>query len=478
MPRDIQGSGAFNTGNGAIYKPPEFFDSGYYKTGDIDKWHGQHRLVAQGGYKRLKKMEEGVLLVRFEMPFDVWCDKCGQLVAMGVRFNDAEKVHVGRYFSTPIYNFVIRHHCGNHITLQNDPKHITFKVTGGGKAKALPKDHADAPARSGDRYAETRLEDDERAKLRADPIAMAMHRKKDRETGVRVGAAIAQRLKEKHEAHATSGGVHALLLRQHKSKHGLYLHNSAREKAEIARYGVALLPETAQDVVEAQLALENAKGGAKGAKKPGATLAERVALMREQEQQRQQDAVARHKRKRTEQREHAAVAASVDDVPALDYHVTFHRVNASGDLLDDGSAEGDEEDEEDEGLPPAAPPILYNIPSTATPRDLSKVLSVVLGEALPRPFAFAVSQTHHPLAAALRLQGGEPLRACCGRSTQLHPEEALHLTFRYGEVEEVEEAEAAPSGDAPPPPAKRPKRIRGRQPKEPKGLPGLGMYGA
>ena len=41
--------------------------------------------------KRAKKLKsEGVLVVRFEMPFNVMCSGCSNTIAKGVRFN-AEK---------------------------------------------------------------------------------------------------------------------------------------------------------------------------------------------------------------------------------------------------------------------------------------------------------------------------------------------------------------------------------------------------
>jgi hypothetical protein len=35
------------------------------------------------------------------MPFKVWCEGCGSLIATGVRFN-AEKKQIGNYFSTKV----------------------------------------------------------------------------------------------------------------------------------------------------------------------------------------------------------------------------------------------------------------------------------------------------------------------------------------------------------------------------------------
>ena len=47
--------------------------------------------------ERAKKLaSEGVLVIRFEMPFNVRCAGCGNHIAKGVRF-DAEKKTIGKY---------------------------------------------------------------------------------------------------------------------------------------------------------------------------------------------------------------------------------------------------------------------------------------------------------------------------------------------------------------------------------------------
>jgi len=60
-------------------------------------------------------------LWRFEMPYNIWCDGCGNHVAMGVRYN-AEKSKIGMYYTTPIYKFRMKCHlCDNHFEIKTDP---------------------------------------------------------------------------------------------------------------------------------------------------------------------------------------------------------------------------------------------------------------------------------------------------------------------------------------------------------------------
>ena len=95
------------------YYPPEWDPS----KGSLNTFHGQHHLR-----ERAKKIHEGILVVRFEMPFDVWCSGCGEHVGKGVRYN-AEKKAVGKYFSSKIWNFRMKCHlCDNYFEIETDPK--------------------------------------------------------------------------------------------------------------------------------------------------------------------------------------------------------------------------------------------------------------------------------------------------------------------------------------------------------------------
>ena len=71
---------------------------------------------------------------RFEVPFNIWCSKCGEMIAKGERFN-AEKKAVGAYFSTKILEFSMRHHCGSNIVIRTDPKNAEYLVTEGARKK-------------------------------------------------------------------------------------------------------------------------------------------------------------------------------------------------------------------------------------------------------------------------------------------------------------------------------------------------------
>eukprot|EP00754_Rhynchopus_humris_P016325 Rhum_TRINITY_DN14508_c4_g1::Rhum_TRINITY_DN14508_c4_g1_i1::g.94725::m.94725/K13115/CCDC130; coiled-coil domain-containing protein 130 len=366
MPKDIQNSGGF-TSSGGMYRPPEYFDSGFYKKGDIDHWHGQSRMVAQGGYARLKKMQEGdgVLLVRFEMPYDVWCGGCGEIIAMGVRFNNAEKKKVGKYFSTPIFTFRVRHFCGNWVTIQNDPKHAAFNVTDGGREKITPGNKASALA-----------EADAAAAAAAETAA------KDAASGVSSAAQL--RLMRLSQEFAAAKGVDsaAYLLRRHKAQKGAFLQNSAEAKAQKAAFGISLLPACEaerQRASDVSFRSSSSRSGGTGAA-AAASVAERVRAM----QSTVDDREAEKKRRR---REDKAAAAAVE------YQVSFVRAQQGG-----GGADDEADDVEDE----EAPPTVYRLVGATTLEQVNALLSRILGEPEPRCYHFLVNTCEYAVSPAVR----------------------------------------------------------------------------
>ncbi|KAH7336338.1 CWC16 protein [Rhexocercosporidium sp. MPI-PUGE-AT-0058] len=99
--------------------------------------HGKHAL---GG--RANKISQGILTVRFEMPYPIWCTNCPKptIIGQGVRFN-AEKKKVGKYFTTPIFSFRMKHvACGGWIEIRTDPKNTAYVVTEGARKRDLGED--------------------------------------------------------------------------------------------------------------------------------------------------------------------------------------------------------------------------------------------------------------------------------------------------------------------------------------------------
>ncbi|KAJ0393476.1 hypothetical protein ATCC90586_003929 [Pythium insidiosum] len=105
--------------------------------GSLNRFHGSHPLG-----KRAKG--DGVLVVRFEMPFNVWCLHCETHIGRGVRFN-ARKRRVGAYFSTPLYEFRLTcATCKGEMVVETDPEHRGYKLVSGIKKQRTAADADDA----------------------------------------------------------------------------------------------------------------------------------------------------------------------------------------------------------------------------------------------------------------------------------------------------------------------------------------------
>ncbi|CAD5211630.1 unnamed protein product [Bursaphelenchus okinawaensis] len=106
-----------------FYYPPDF----NYKTHkNLNNYHGTHALR-----ERASKIKEGILVIRFEMPFNVWCLGCNNHVGMGVRYN-AEKKKIGMYYTTPLYEFRMKCHlCDNYFVIRTDPKNFDYEMVEG-----------------------------------------------------------------------------------------------------------------------------------------------------------------------------------------------------------------------------------------------------------------------------------------------------------------------------------------------------------
>ena len=117
---------------------------------------------------RARNIGQGILTVRFEIPFPIWCTTCPKptIIGQGVRFN-AEKKKVGNYLSTPIYSFRMKHiACGGTIEIRTDPKNTAYVVTEGAKKR----DTGEGKLREGEIIINLKTEE-EKQRLENDPFA-------------------------------------------------------------------------------------------------------------------------------------------------------------------------------------------------------------------------------------------------------------------------------------------------------------------
>ncbi|THV08688.1 DUF572-domain-containing protein [Dendrothele bispora CBS 962.96] len=113
------------------YYPPDYDGE---KHGSLNSYRGKHALG-----DRARKIDQGILITRFELPFNIWCGTCNNHIGMGVRYN-AEKKKIGNYYSTPIFSFRCKCHlCDGWFEIQTDPKawwfNTRYVVTSGARQK-------------------------------------------------------------------------------------------------------------------------------------------------------------------------------------------------------------------------------------------------------------------------------------------------------------------------------------------------------
>ncbi|XP_013166268.1 PREDICTED: coiled-coil domain-containing protein 130 homolog [Papilio xuthus] len=107
-----------------LYYPPDYDP----KVGGLNKFQGTHALR-----ERARKLHMGILIIRFEMPYNIWCDGCQNHIGMGVRYN-AEKKKIGMYYSTPVYQFRMKCHlCDNHFEIKTDPGNLDYVIVSGAR---------------------------------------------------------------------------------------------------------------------------------------------------------------------------------------------------------------------------------------------------------------------------------------------------------------------------------------------------------
>ncbi|KAF8526033.1 CWC16 protein, partial [Hysterangium stoloniferum] len=108
------------------YYPPDF---------DGEKHGSKHALG-----DRARKIDQGILITRFELPFNIWCGTCNNHIGMGVRYN-AEKRKIGMYYSTPMFAFRCKCHlCDGWFEIRTDPQNTRYVVESGARKQEVDWD--------------------------------------------------------------------------------------------------------------------------------------------------------------------------------------------------------------------------------------------------------------------------------------------------------------------------------------------------
>ncbi|XP_057698910.1 probable splicing factor YJU2B isoform X2 [Corythoichthys intestinalis] len=215
------------------YYPPDFDPA---KHGSLNGYHKTHALR-----ERARKLSQGILIIRFEMPYNIWCDGCKNHIGMGVRYN-AEKKKVGNYFTTPIYRFRMKCHlCVNYIEMQTDPAACDYVIVSGASRKEERWDMAD-----NEQILTTERE--EKEKLETDAMFKLDHGGKDKEKLIKALPSLLE-LQDHQAGWKDDFQLNSALRRKFRTEKKLMVEKEEKDDAVRARtnLSIPLLPERKED---------------------------------------------------------------------------------------------------------------------------------------------------------------------------------------------------------------------------------------
>uniref|UniRef100_A0A8C5MYE2 Probable splicing factor YJU2B n=1 Tax=Leptobrachium leishanense TaxID=445787 RepID=A0A8C5MYE2_9ANUR len=203
--------------------------------GSLNRYKNSHPLR-----ERARKLSQGILIIRFEMPYNIWCEGCKNHIGMGVRYN-AEKKKVGNYYTTPIYRFRMKCHlCVNYIEMQTDPANCDYVIVSGAERKEERWDMSE-----NEQILTT--EHEQKQKLETDSMFRLEHGVADKEKLQRAVPSLSE-LQEVQSAWKDDFSINSLLRSKFREKKHIK-EEEERDQAFLrkASLDLKLLPETDQD---------------------------------------------------------------------------------------------------------------------------------------------------------------------------------------------------------------------------------------
>ncbi|KAM3183787.1 hypothetical protein ACTXT7_009701 [Hymenolepis weldensis] len=224
------------------YYPPDFDPA---KHRSLNAYHGVHALRERG-----RKADKGIIIIRFEMPYNAWCLSCKQPIGMGVRYN-AEKMKVGMYHSTPIFEFTMNcAMCAGKIVMRTDPQNFDYICVEGIRRKIQTWDPEEN---------EQIVVPDfkERQKLSLDAMYQVEYGVKDKEKAVLTHPAITE-LELNREVYKDDFELNYIARKQFRETKKLQRAADAKDEALKSRLSLSgtqvnLLPENEEDEKKAKL---------------------------------------------------------------------------------------------------------------------------------------------------------------------------------------------------------------------------------
>lgn len=215
------------------YYPPDFDPA---KHGSLNRYRNSHPLR-----ERARKLSQGILIIRFEMPYNIWCDGCKNHIGMGVRYN-AEKKKVGNYYTTPIYRFRMKCHlCVNYIEMQTDPANCDYVIVSGAQRKEERWDMSE-----NEQILTT--EHEQKQKLETDSMFRLEHGVADKEKLQKAVPSLSD-LQEAQSAWKDDFAINSLLRSKFRGEKKQIKEEEERDQAFLtkASLNLNLLPETDED---------------------------------------------------------------------------------------------------------------------------------------------------------------------------------------------------------------------------------------
>eukprot|EP01134_Creolimax_fragrantissima_P004198 CFRG4198T1 len=227
-----------------MYFPPDFDPT----KGSINKQQGQHPLR-----DRARKLDQGILIVRFELPYNIWCLGCNKMVGIGVRYN-AEKKKVGNYYTTPILSFRFKCHlCDNWMEMQTDPKNTAYVCVSGCRQKIETWE-----AEEGEMTLDSK---EEREKLAENGMYRLERGKDDKETAKLIAPTLSNikdYVDNRSDTYSMNSKARDLMRkRRHKVKNAIAEDMRMQAKLQV---NMPILPESLEDIKEARLTWARRKG--------------------------------------------------------------------------------------------------------------------------------------------------------------------------------------------------------------------------
>lgn len=213
-----------------FYFPPEWRP----EYGGISKFNGS---------KGANQFEQFGIM-RFEMPFDGWCESCGYHIGKGLRFN-AKKEKEGKYFSTQIFSFEMKcYGCPQRFKVITDPENRTYKFTDG-----LRKHEQDYEVTADDAVIDV-ADEDTKKKLHQDPMFRMEHEKESVERFKTEKDRFEKLTNIQEVQHKDDYDRNSLLRSKNRKRRRQDL--ALKEEAKAKNLGIPLLECSAEDAIGAR----------------------------------------------------------------------------------------------------------------------------------------------------------------------------------------------------------------------------------